>query len=443
MNSLTITKGKAILKIEDLASLGDNNSSFIGFIGQFCAFFLAVSPILQHYKGPIATAGFTVLVVLFPFILLSLLIKLRTFKIKYMGAILPLIVFYLYKVFAHGTTFFEFAHAAVMIVYFIAMANGCINVKYFIKIAFVVAALATIFVILQDICFYILGFYLKLIPASLLLPESDRWLLTANNGVGLSGFYRPSAFFLEPSHMFLYLFPLLCIFLLAPDMKSWRLKKALLITLGLFLSGSGMGISVSTGLWMLYGSFYRGKDNKFRIMKLFTPINIFFVVAIPFLLVILYFNVSFFNQSINRIFGINITGSDAISGRVRLAYALVGTLTGPQLWFGLTGSASEIEFNLSGFFATMYKFGITGVLLSYIFYVKSLFKLKEQYFWLSFIIILISFFTAHTHGTFYMLFYIIILLEGYHVVTKKKNICRQIAAFQHQKSLAERRRCCE
>lgn len=445
MNSLTGTKKTILLRFEDLASLGGNKGSFIG---KFFSFFLAFSPILQHYKGPIATAGITVLVALFPFILLLLLIKFRTFRIKYfrisyLVAILPLIVFSLYKLLAHGTTFLEFAHAAVMIVYFIAITIGCINVKFFIKIATIVAATATILLIFQYVCFYILGFHLQLVSTSLFLPESDRWILSAKTGIGISGFYRPSAFFLEPSHMFIYLLPILCILLLAPDMKSWRIKMALFITLGLFLSTSGMGICVSTGLWMLYGGFYRGKDNKSRITKLFTPMNIFFVMTVPFILMILYYNVTFFNQSINRILGIDITGSDAISGRVRLAYSLVGTLTASELWFGMTGSASDIDFNLSGFFATIYKFGITGILLSYLFYINSLFKLKAQYFWLSFIIILISFFTAHTHGTFYMLYYVVILFEGYHEVIKKKYIRRQISAFQHKITQAERRKCFE
>ena len=434
MNSLTITKKKTISRFDDLVSFGDNNDSFID---KLCVFFLAISPILQHYRGPVATAGITVLIFFLPFLFLKLLFMLRTFRIKYinikyMAAIIPLIVFYLYKVFSHGTNFLEFAHAAVMIIYFIAIASGCINVKYFIKIALAVAASASMFLVLQYFCFYILGFHLQLVPTSLFLPESEQWILGAKTALGgitgrPSNFYRPSSFFLEPSHMFIYSIPLLCILLLAPEMKPWRLKMALLITLGLFLSTSGMGISVSTGVWMLYGGFYRGRDNKYRITNLFKPSNIALVVTISFFLAILYSNFSFFNNSINRILGIDITGTNAISGRVRDAYALSQTLTGSVLWFGLTDSISDIEFNLSGFFATLIKYGIVGALLSYLFYVKSLFKLKEQYFWLSIITILISFFTAHTHGTFYMLYYVVILMDGYYVVIKKKNIHRHIA----------------
>lgn len=434
------TNRSAKLRFDDLVFYGKKNDSFIDML---CAFFLSISPIMQHYRGPIVNSGITVLIAFFPHILLKLLIRLRTIRIRYIEAIIPLIVFYLYKVFAHGISYLEFAHAAVMIVYFIAIASGCINVKYYIKIATVVAVMASISLILQYFCFYLLGFHLQLVSTSLLLPESERWVLGTKTGlIGIigrnHGFYRPEAFFLEPSHVFLYLIPLLCILLLAPDMKSWRLKMALLITLGLFLSTSGMGICVSTGVWMLYGGFYRSKHNKYRITNLFTPMNITIVVTISLLLVILYLNVSFFNQSINRILGVEINGTDAISGRVRLAYLHAQTLTGSVLWFGLKDSISDMEFNLSGFFATLFKYGIIGTILSYAFYVKSLIKLKAEYFWLSFIVILISFFTAHTHGTFYMLYYVVILMNGYHVVTQKEDISHPFS-LQCRINHAERR----
>jgi hypothetical protein len=438
-------KRKTISRFDDLASLGGNNNSFIDML---CVFLLAISPILQFYRGPIANAGITVLVVLFPYMLLRLLLILPTFRFKIMYEVIPpLIVFYLYKLFSHGGNFVVFAHVAIMIVYFIAIAAGCINVKYFIKIASVVAVLATTFLTLQYFCFYILGFHLQVAPTSLFHADSEQWVLLTKTGlIGItgkpSGFYRPSAFFMEPSHVFIYFIPLLCIFLFAPDMKSWRLKMALLITLGLFLSTSGMGICVSTGVWILYLGFYRGKDNRFKISKLFKPRNITLVVTISIFLVILYFNVPIFNKSINRILGIDITGIDAISGRVLEALLLVKTLTGSVLWFGLPDSTSDIEFNLSGFFSTLFQYGITGVLLSYLFYVKSLLKLKAQYFWLSIIIIIISFFTAHTHGPFHSLYYVAILMNGYHVVTRKKNNHRQIA-LQHKRNLDERRLCFE
>ncbi len=423
MTALTGTRRKATSRFRDLASSGGCTDSYIGM---FCASVLAISPILQHYKGPIGNAGITVLVGLSPFIYLKLLLKLRTPNLMHMGAIAPLMLFYLYKVLSHDTSLLEVMHAAVMVMYFIAVASGCINRIYFVKIASVVAASASILLLLQYVCFYMLGFHLQLIPTNLLLLESEQWVLGAQTGMaGITGqynsFYRPSAFFLEPSHLFIYVMPLLCMLLLAPDMRPWRLQLALLLTAGIFLSTSGMGIGVGTGLWMLYGGMYRGNGNIPRITKLFTPTNIIIVVTVMLALVLFYCNVAFFNQSINRILGIDSDETDAISGRVRLASEFAKTLTGSALWFGMKDSLGEVEFNLSGYYATLFKYGIIGTFLSYVFYAQSLLKLKAQYFWLSFVIILISFFTAHTHGTFYMLYFVVILMAGYH----EKNRSRQ------------------
>lgn len=425
MSRLARTRRRAVSGSNDLASFGDKNDSFVA---KFCAFALAVNPILQHYTGPIANAGITVLIVLSPFIYLRLLATSPTLIIKHAWTILPLVVFYLYKLFAHGTYFVECVHVAVMILYFTAIASGCINVKYYVRIASGVAALASILLLLQYFCFYILGFHLQLVPTSLFHPDSEQWVLGARTGlVGITGrtraLYRPSAFFLEPSHVFLYAIPLLCILLLAPDMKTWRLRIALLITLGLFLSTSGMGVCVGTGVWLVYGGFYRGKTRGARIRNLLTPANMILIAAILLSLVILYFKVPFFNQSINRILGlgIDIVGTDAISGRVKGAHSLAQTLTGSKFWFGMEESISDIEFNLSGYYGTLLRYGAIGTLISYVFYVRSLFKLKAQYFWLSFIIIVISFFTAHTHGTFYLLYFVVFLMDGYNTATPRRH----------------------
>jgi len=399
-----------------------------------CVLLLAISPILQNYKGPIANAGITVLIALFPYMVLKLLTRLHTFRFPRESV--PLIVYYLYRLFAHGTSFVEFASVAIMIVAFIAIPNGYINVRIFAQIALAIAALASLFLILQYFCFYILHFHLQLVPTSLLHLDSEQWIAGVRTGlVGITGkyhgFYRPAAFFLEPSHAFLYLTPVLCMLLLAPDMKPWRQRMAVLVTVGLFLSTSGMGIGVGTGVWMLYGSLYRGKANASRIANIFTPTNIILVLVIFISVVVLYFNVAFFRHSIDRVFGINTGGSDAISGRFSGAYELAQTLSGSEFWFGISDSMIDVEFTLPGFFLTLFKYGMIGTVLSYVFYVQSLFKLEAQYFWLCFTVVLVSFFTAHTHATFYLLYFVVFLMDGYHVVRRRKHIGRQFVASQH------------
>ena len=404
----------------------DNNS----LVDRFCAFILAISCILQHYKGFYKNAGFSALLVISPYILLKLLKKMVNgkFDSRCLLAISPLMLFQLYKTFSHDISFSKLLYGAFMMVFFFAIASGCVNVRYFVKSATHISCIAGVCLIIQYILYYLLHFHLQFVPTSLLLPESSIWILGAKTGLinitGRSnGYYRPSAFFLEPSHLFIYCFPVLCLLLLSPNMKPWRMKMAFIITAGMVLSTSGMGLGVAIGLWGVYFALYKnGKsdENIARIRNLISPKNVGILIVFLTVLTVMYFEVDIFRNIVIRIFNSGSGNqSTAINGRVRLARMLVGGLSGKSFIFGVTDNVSEIEFNLSGFYATLYKYGLIGIFLSYAFYVQGLFKLKGAYFWLTCIIVVISFFTAHTHGTFYMMYYIIVLMDGHYAYDKK------------------------
>lgn len=88
-------------------------------------------------------------------------------------------------------------------------------------------------------------------------------------------------------------------------------------------------------------------------------------------------------------------------------------IKGRNLWFGVTKSISDISFNLSGYAATMYKYGIIGVILSYIVYLRGVIQLKRHFRVVSIIVFITSFFSAHTHGTYHMIYFVIIIMEGF------------------------------
>lgn len=57
-------------------------------------------------------------------------------------------------------------------------------------------------------------------------------------------------------------------------MKPWRMKMAFIITAGMVLSTSGMGLGVAIGLWGVYFALYKnGKsdENIARIRNLISP----------------------------------------------------------------------------------------------------------------------------------------------------------------------------
>ena len=95
-------------------------------------------------------------------------------------------------------------------VYLVSVAFHSIDTKTLYKTGVFVSMVASAALLLQYACFYVFGFHLQLVPTGLLLPSADQWVLGAQTGLaGITGkmrdFYRPSAFFLEPSHTYIYL----------------------------------------------------------------------------------------------------------------------------------------------------------------------------------------------------------------------------------------------
>ena len=419
-----------ISKLINYPSLGYENTNSLDML---VSFLLAISPLLQHYRGIAVNAGIFVLIVCLPYVCLKLLFKLRTLKLKNILFALPLVIFQVFRVVVHGTTFMEFAHGAVLCGYFIAVSLGGINLRYVARSAYLVAMAASVAIIIQSVSYYLFDFHLQLVATDLLLEESNAWIKLAETGIigvngAVSAFYRPSAFFLEPSHMFLYFIPNLFLLLLTPGMNWVKRVSAVILSIGLILSTSGMGIVLVVGVWLLQLGFGNGKDNVLRFKHLFCKQNILRCIAFVLIFVVIAFCLPSLRYSILRIFiGNNEVnamfageemqftegseGSTAISGRTKRAISLIRNgMTGSQYLLGVSDSVDNIDFNLPGFFATMYKYGIIGTVISYIFYLSC--AMKGSYRWMAIIILGASLFSAHTHGTFYMLFYVLILMDG-------------------------------
>lgn len=388
-----------------------------GYVDCLFSFLIAISPILQHYKGIFANAGISILVLGLPYIVLKLLIKLQNGRLSVEKIIFSLVLFSLYKAFVHEVHFMGIAQAIVIIIYYIAIASGVINLKNVFKSASQIAQIASVLIVVQYVCHYILGFHLKLVPISLLLEESSQWIAGAETGqAGINGMrselYRPSAFFLEPSHMFLYIFPIFFMFLLSPYIDGWRKKVAMLLTVGIFFTTSGMGIGIGCLAWVLYLGFSSRKFNRIRLKNIFRKKNMMILILFSIVFIVLCSTVPFLRDSIARIFVGESGGSNAIEGRTAQGLNLIRNLTGIKLLVGVTSTTEGILFNMAGFTATLYKFGIIGVFLSYMFYVKNAIYQKAAYKWIAIVIVVVSFFSAHTHGIFYMLYYTIILMMG-------------------------------
>ena len=399
---------------QDLILFGNENNSFGDKI---CALILAMAPLLQHYIGVVENAGFTALLLIIPMLLLHTLNKLNggLHNKKCFFAIIPLVIFFFYTILVRDFNGMRLGYVLLMVWIFMGVSNGSINVSYFFKCATWIALLGTMAIIVQYVSQNFFGRMIELRPLSYLVSQDVIWVRTAEQMRNIGYMSRPSGFFLEPSHFFLYTFPIVTILLLSPKRSKKHFRTALFLSLGLLFSTSGMGIAFLLGVWLLYYSLYRKSSDgdKVRIKDLFTVNNVILLVFFVLVILLAYRLIPFFQHSVDRIFTDEET-SNAIEGRVRLARNYARRISGKAVWFGTPNVRDELEFNLSGFFATYIKWGVFGLIFSYWFYIQGIFKLKGPYFWLSMIIVGISYFTAHTHGTFYMLYYVLFLMNGYY-----------------------------
>ena len=380
------------------------------------AFLFAISPILNNYQGPVVNAGITVLILIFPYEMIKLL-RAELIPAKSVGLVLPLYLFWMFKVIDHGTSVTELGQVLVYMILVLVFATGCIDPKLLLHYATMVACFASMCIMVQYFTYYILKFHLTLVPTNFLLSGASQWIQLAQTGrISVTGrtmaFYRPSSFFLEPSHMFVYLSAPLYCSVLSGNFKRDKFK-ALLITAGTVLSTSGMGLMATAIVWGLFFVKNGVNSRRFSFRNLLRRETVLILIFGILALVVCFFEVEFFRRSLLRIFTSGNDYSNAIEGRLGSASVLLSQFTFKELLVGISDHYSEVDFHMTGFNATMYKYGIIGTALSYIFYLRCLIDLKDQYFWLAALLIGVSFFNPHTHGTVYMLYFVTILLNGY------------------------------
>lgn len=305
----------------------------------------------------------------------------------------------------------------------LAVINGLFEIKTFIKCCQLIAVCATVLIIVQYLCFYVFGFHLQLVSTALLNPDNSQWFGLIQTGtISVNGkvmaFYRPSAFFLEPSHFAIYCIPVIVatLFSYAEDEKR-KIRLAFFISIGVVLSTSGMGIGIVIASWIAYiVFFYRQNEriNSIKIRNLFKPRSIALLLLILGVLVMLYVCVPFFRQSVSRIFmSASSSGLNAIEGRTMTGMKSLQMMQGTRRFIGFGSTYNIAGWNMPAFFFVTFKFGWIGTVLFYAFYVYSAFRLKREAQVLSIIFIILSFFTLLVYGIYYRLFYTMIILNGY------------------------------
>ncbi|KGA96288.1 hypothetical protein BALCAV_0217195 [Alkalihalobacillus alcalophilus ATCC 27647 = CGMCC 1.3604] len=134
----------------------------------------------------------------------------------------------------------------------IIISSQFFDFTYGIKIYKRFVILATSFLMVQIILYHSTGFILQgTIPGANMVNDFSYDRIQES----LSRFYRPMSFFTEPGYYARYVLPFLAFCLFSSKLHAkYRtdMGKAIFITIGLFLSGSGQGILLGIFLWAGY-----------------------------------------------------------------------------------------------------------------------------------------------------------------------------------------------
>lgn len=402
---------------------------------------LALCPVLQHYKAPAYNAAVMVMAFVVIYLLCRMVLVREEICWSKLKLVAVLIVYMLFRIVDHGTSVTELGRSGVLIIFFAAACLDCIDLKWMCRTALVVACIASVALFVQYISYYLFDHHLQLVPVSLLLPSADQWILGAQTGLASisgvlreDGFYRPSAFFLEPSHVYIYLFPHLLMVLLGEKQNLKQKAVAILLSCGLILCTSSFGIVAVCAAWGLFFGFYDERTNTFTLRNLFRRRTLILLVIALVAFAAAVLTVPRLQRIVVRIFYNDPGKSTAIGGRIADALEGLKELTTKQWFLGVADLNRGIPYNMPGIIGALRSHGIFAMLLSMEFYVKSVGKLKMPFWPVALMIVGTSFFSAHTHSATGMMYYVLILLYGYQTSKRTESLWTDLRADLKKKA---------
>ncbi|MEG1738665.1 MAG: hypothetical protein RR259_10595 [Odoribacter sp.] len=165
----------------------------------------------------------------------------------------------------------------------------------------VVVLVSTIYIAVQRVLF---GF--GIIAGNPLAAFSDSGLYAGNVSMLVAnGLFRPSAFFLEPSHLAIYY--VLYFILLLQYKNSVSLSTVLLVVIGVVCSSSGMGVVMISCLALFWVFIKYRKASGYLVLALVTAVVVLFIFS----------QTSYFEAVVSRFTTANLDGGgNAIQARI-------------------------------------------------------------------------------------------------------------------------------
>lgn len=227
-----------------------------------------------------------------------------------------------------------------------------------------ISIIMSIVIVLQYALFY--GFGVSLgHERAFLFPFQNLFIESVKNYLGQSymvidGLFRPSAFFLEPAHYSQY-----CILGLASlfsTEKNFLTVKKVIISIGIFMTTSGIGIASVLAVWVLALYFENKKITSNHIIKIVVS-----TILMAAFFTVLYLTVPIFQSSVNRVIAPG-DGYNAFEGRLGSRFLIV-TLQGVSFVFGKgfknipTWGSLDTPYFMTGIVELMYCQGILGMVI--------------------------------------------------------------------------------
>ena len=318
--------------------------------GQWYTLFLVLLPVILMYRTPGLSVGLSTALVAITMPYAITIIFNRSNKIA-ISLLWPLFIYLIYAIFK-GTSSSILLCIAIG-VHLSAISTGIINTHYLRQCIENVSIFAALCVTLQQLVHATTGVHIPMIYPGGLIDGLKDYSVNILTGIPMGGetMYRPCAFFLEPSHMSQY-----CIIGLGSSLFRMKpaIKNAIVISIGLIMTTSGMGVVLTFGMWAWWIMNKNNLNGNGRGKK-----NSFFLLIGLVLLVVVLYQIPFFQSVVSRFTSNPDDDYNAITGRTLWwdVYFGEGQLSNFVYGMGLSDMPEEY---FTGIMTQLYAYGIIG-----------------------------------------------------------------------------------
>lgn len=317
------------------------------------ALMLALLPVIMMYKVPGINMGLSTVLIAVSMFYAGIVILCRAKKVNF-SILTPIYLYLMWNIArSDGNIQSVFLCIAIM-VHLTAISTGIADVRTMKKVIINMSCIAAVAVIFQQLCYTLFSIQVPMLATDLLLnPLQGYGLRFGEAGV----VFRPSAFFLEPSHLAQYCFIGMALCLV--DKESWNIKRAAIISIGIISTTSGMGIGMVIAAWGYYFI------SRLKGVGLLTRINRFFLYGfISIILIAVASQVPIVQYTLTRAFTTDTGEMNAITGRLFWWDTYIEPMSSEEIVTGF-GHDSIPEKYFTGIMEMIYGYGMICVALFY------------------------------------------------------------------------------